>query len=195
MMEPGQPMMQLMMKSMPICHEAWHVPSKVSVLEGVGGRAELVMLDSPVLAGTVILTVRRTASSVMESASWDTLQIGVGKHARFGEKALKLNHARDPNSRVLIHEDRVEIVARRDIPADTALSFNYNSTEYRMAEPFTDWETGELVGGFSQASEVERKWLLDNGLVLSHVLLLRDAEEAKKSDTKKGGAGESGSSS
>lgn len=162
-----------------ICHEIWHVQSKVSVLEGAGGRAELVTLNIPVAEGAVVLTVRRTASSVLESASWDTLQIGMGQHARFGDKALKLNHARDPNSRILIHEDRVELVARRDVPADTPLTFNYNSTEYRMAEPFTDWETGELVGGFSQAPDEERKWLLDNDLVSPHVLLLAD-EESKR---------------
>ena len=165
-----------------ICLETWHFPSKVSLLSGAGGRAELVILDTPVSSGSVILTVRRTSSSVTESASWDTLQIGVDQHARFGEKALKLNHARDPNTRVLIHADRVEIVARRDIEADTPLSFNYNSTEFRMAEPFTDWSTGELVCGFEGATEEERGWLLENGLVAQHVFLLRDAAAAKKSE-------------
>ena len=162
------------------CDEIWHYDAKVSVLEGAEGRTELVSLSILLEAEDVMLTVRRTASSVVSAPSWDTLQISMNEHARFGAKALKLNHAQDPNSRVSIHPDKVEVVARRTIPAGTPLSFNYNSTEYAMAEPFTDWETGELVGGFSKASSDERQWLVENNLVAPHVLELDSAAANKR---------------
>ena len=116
--------------------------------------ASQVVLESAVSTDTLLLSVHRSADSIVSQASWDTLQVGEGEHARFGNKALKLNHARDPNTRVAIaysgtdtaidtggplRAERVDVVSTRAIAAGEALSFNYNTTEWAMAEPFTDW--------------------------------------------------------
>ncbi len=164
------------------CTEEWLVSSRVNCLEGKTGRTEQVVLDDGCSPETVVLRVTRTPSSVTSSPSWDTLQIGESSHARFGDKALKLNHAKDPNCRIQISEDCVEIVSQVYIPPDTALTFNYNTTEFSMAEPFTDWATGEIVGGFTAASPDEQQKLIKSGLVSPHVLALFHAQ-TENSDT------------
>jgi hypothetical protein len=153
------------------CDEVWHVDSMVTVLEGAeGARTEQVVLCENVAADTLLLSVNRSETSIVSAASWDTLQVGSEEHARFGQKALKLNHAREPCTRIdTSNPDRVDVIATRPITADTPLSFNYNTTEWKMAEPFVDWATGEQVGGFSAASKDEQQWLLQTGLVASHI--------------------------
>ena len=58
---------------------------------------------------------------ILKEATWDTLQVGVGAHARFGDKALKINHCREPNTRMVIRKEKVDIVATRAISAGEAL--------------------------------------------------------------------------
>jgi len=43
------------------------------------------------------------------------------------------------------------------MPEGVTLTFNYNTTEYSMAEPFIDWVTGSLVGGFKNAGHEEQQ--------------------------------------
>ena len=155
-----------------VCDEEWIVSTHITTIEGVAGRNEYLVLDEPCDAGSVLCRVQRTSSSVVPSPSWDTLQIGATAHARFGAKALKVNHAQDPNCRVEIHEDRVEIISLVAMPEGVTLTFNYNTTEYSMAEPFIDWVTGSLVGGFKNAGHEEQQKLISSGLVAAHVLEL-----------------------
>lgn len=158
-----------------VCEEEWLVSTHITTFEGVAGRNEYVVLDESCDAGSVLVRVKRTSSSVVPSPSWDTLQIGARAHARFGAKALKVNHAQDPNCRVAIHEDRVEIISLVAMPEGVTLTFNYNTTEYSMAEPFIDWVTGSLVGGFKNAGPEEQQKLISSGLVAAHVLELSHA--------------------
>lgn len=155
-----------------VCDEEWLVSTHITTIEGVAGRNEYLVLDESCDAGSVLCRVQRTSSSVVPSPSWDTLQIGATAHARFGAKALKVNHAQDPNCRVEIHEDRVEIISLVAMPEGVTLTFNYNTTEYSMAEPFIDWVTGSLVGGFKNAGHEEQQKLISSGLVAAHVLEL-----------------------
>lgn len=155
-----------------VCDEEWLVSTHITTIEGVAGRNEYLVLDESCDAGSVLCRVQRTSSSVVPSPSWDTLQIGATAHARFGAKALKVNHAQDPNCRVEIHEDRVEIISLVAMPDGVTLTFNYNTTEYSMAEPFIDWVTGSLVGGFKNAGHEEQQKLISSGLLAAHVLEL-----------------------
>ena len=104
-----------------------------------------------------------------------------------------MNHARNPNTRINIvltttnnsRAEKVEVISTRAIQSNEALSFNYNTTEYLMAEPFVDWMTGEKVGGFSVLSGDEQKRLLDAGLVAPHVYELDlMAKKQKESEAK-----------
>lgn len=158
--------------------------SKITISDAgaAGDRTEQVVLCEPVLKDTLLLSVRRSEESIQPEAAWDTLCVGERQHARFGNKALKLNHARQPCTRIdTSRSDRIDVVSTTDIAADTPLSFNYNTTEWSMAEPFMDWRSGETVGGFSAAGQEEQQWLLQSGLVASHIRARADrADRADK---------------
>lgn len=81
------------------CDEEWRVPSAITDAAGADGeRTEQVVLQRSVQAGALLLVVRKTA--LLPAAAWDTLQVGERQHARFGAKALKLNHSSTPNTRI-----------------------------------------------------------------------------------------------
>eukprot|EP00462_Mataza_sp_D1_P021645 CAMPEP_0175131388 /NCGR_PEP_ID=MMETSP0087-20121206/6515_1 /TAXON_ID=136419 /ORGANISM="Unknown Unknown, Strain D1" /LENGTH=233 /DNA_ID=CAMNT_0016413673 /DNA_START=220 /DNA_END=921 /DNA_ORIENTATION=+ len=181
---------------MATCDEVWHVESKITFVEGAEGeRTEQVVLCEDVGKDALVLSVKRNVNSIVRGASWDTLQVAATEHARFGQKALKLNHSRKPNTRIdTTNDERVNVVTTCEIPKNTPLSFNYNTTEWLMAEPFVDWATKEQVGGFSVASKEEQQWLLQQeGLVAAHI---RDRYYMKSStgvgDTAGKGANKSG---
>jgi hypothetical protein len=98
------------------------------------------------------------------------LQVGEGQHAVFGSKALCLNHSSKPNTRIAVSPASVEIVTLSAVVAGEPLTFNYNTTEYEMAEPFDDWTTGGKVAGFKHASAEERSRLVADNMVAPHVL-------------------------
>lgn len=155
-----------------VCEEKWVVDSYVGKLEkgdDVTARVEWVALREEQKPGTTLLRVRRTASSIVDSPKWNTLQVGASSHARFGAKALKINHSSDPSTRMLIGDIEIDVVSTRIIPAGEALSFNYNTTEWEMDEPFVDWDTGLNVQGFSNASAEEQQRLLKENLVAPHI--------------------------
>merc|ERR1719151_426902 len=111
-----------------------HVVCTIVEKEGVEGqRTEGLTLEQSIGSDELIFTVMKTS-----------------------EKALKMNHSSDPNTRIAILEDRCEIRSIKSIEAGELLFFNYNSTEWEMAEPFKDWESGENVQGFMHASAEEK---------------------------------------
>jgi hypothetical protein len=120
-----------------VCDETWHFESSISNVETAeGGRTEQVSLDCSCEEGALLLSVSRTGDNIVSEASWDTLQVGDHEHAKFGNRALKLNHARNPNTRVSIEIHQINLISTRPITAGEALSFNYNTTEWKMADPF-----------------------------------------------------------
>ncbi|KAK3276561.1 hypothetical protein CYMTET_15373 [Cymbomonas tetramitiformis] len=156
------------------CTEEWHVVSHVSdwITNTSGTRLEQVVLEESAQAGTILVSVKKTPDSIVSSPSWDTLQVGTHEHARFGAKALRLNHSNTPNTIINIDSSKVDIVAAADIPAGEMLTFNYNTTEWAMDEPFDDWITGQKVQGFLHLSKTEQKRLLTSNLVAQHIRIL-----------------------
>lgn len=57
-------------------------------------RIEGVVLVEPAEPNTTLMRVCRSRAKLLDRASWDTLQAGENLHVRFGDAALKLNHAR-----------------------------------------------------------------------------------------------------
>jgi len=108
---------------MTTAHETWHRESRLSpALPSSSTRVQHVSLAAPCSPDCPLLTVLRTPESIVTEPSWETMQVGETQHARFGEKALKLNHADAPNTRIevsgasaaskaLRRERRVESVA------------------------------------------------------------------------------------
>ena len=164
--------------------ELWHVPSELvsppaeDPKATEGDRVEKVVVTTAVTEGTLILSVERNADAIVSAPSWDTLQVASDLHVRFGAKALKLNHAREPNTRIdTSNSESINLYALKDIGAGEALTFNYNTTEYCMADKFVDWMSGETVGGFSCASREEQELLVNGGLVAQHVLDMARKQE------------------
>merc|ERR1712107_395372 len=54
-----------------------------------------VALEVPVPAGSQLAHVHLCPECLQTAPSWDSLQVGVGRWARFGGRVLKLNHASD----------------------------------------------------------------------------------------------------
>ena len=70
-----------------------------------------------------------------------------------------MNHSCDPNTMI----DGQNVVAVRPIPAGEHLTFNYNTTEYDMAEPFTcqcgSVFCGGVIRGYRHLTTEERRRL------------------------------------
>jgi len=150
-----------------ICEEKWHVESYIGQNNDRQGRSEWVALREPQKAGTTLLSVEKTP--IVHLPTWKTLQVGITSHARFGAKVLKINHSSTPSTRMIVGDTQIEVVSTRDIPSDEALSFNYNTTEWDMIEPFHDWDNGEKVQGFFKAKREEQLRLLNGNFVALHI--------------------------
>ena len=169
----------------PTATEDWRAASRISTASNAAGdRTEQVVLEEGVPAGELVLRVHLHSGCLVDEPAWDVLQVGASTWARFGGRALKLNHAGGAlaNTRLDVHLDdgllrRVDVVSSRPIEAGTALSFNYNTTEWSMAEPFHCWETDADVQGFAHEPAEEQRRLLDGGLVAPHIRALWEEEE------------------
>jgi hypothetical protein len=66
----------------------------------------------------------------------------------------------------------VEFLALRRIEAGETLSFDYTTTEWESAAPFTDSESGRPMRGFRHLDAPDKELLLSRGLVAPHILRL-----------------------
>jgi hypothetical protein len=66
--------------------------------------------------------------------TYQTIQVGPGRHIEELGCIAHLNHSCRPN--VLVHINRLECIALTDIAPDEELTFFYPSTEWEMARPF-----------------------------------------------------------
>ena len=86
-----------------------------------------------------------------------SLQVGEDLHllAPEGEPWRYLNHSCDPNARMA----GMKLLALRDIAPGDEVTFDYNTTEWAMATPFTcgcGACDGRLIAGFSRLSPREQ---------------------------------------
>lgn len=126
----------------------------------MAARTEELVVDVDVKSGDVVVHVLRSSDSILSKPTWETLQVGKNEHARFGFKALKMNHSSTPNLKVEISENAVALIARANIAAGTPLTFDYRTTEWSMDAPFVDWTSGETIAGFAHATAADQKALL-----------------------------------
>jgi len=152
-----------------VAHEEWKVKTRISSKKAEGERNEWLELEESCADDAVIVVVRRDSNNILPRPFWNTLQVSDNEHLNFGKKVVKINHANNPNTRMEVLSDKVQIRAIGAIEAGTCLTFNYNTTEWDMSEPFTDWATGEKVQGFSHLSSVEKDMLLATNLVATHI--------------------------
>lgn len=133
----------------------------VEVLRG-DGYARLHALR-PFAPGEVVFTLE--GRHVAQPTRF-TIQVGTHAHlepiSQHSSPWGYLNHSCDPN--VAIDVPRRAIVARRPIAAGDELRFDYNTTEWELAEPFVcNCETPRCVGvamGFAHLSPARQQVML-----------------------------------
>jgi uncharacterized membrane protein YeiB len=121
---------------------------------------------------------------LVRQATRFTIQIGTNEHldpvSDFVSPWGSLNHGCDPN--VAIDIPRRVIVARRPIAAGEQLRFDYNTTEWELAEPFdchcgAPWCVG-VARGFAHLSLARQRILFGDGA--PHIRALYAAAAARR---------------
>jgi hypothetical protein len=108
----------------------WSSP-KIELRPVAGGLG--VFAREAISAGEVLIAL---AHVFVEQRARHTIQIDAHCHqAGTGEIDDYLNHSCDPNC--ALNFERLELVARRALAAGEELNFNYLSSEWDMAAPFT----------------------------------------------------------
>jgi hypothetical protein len=102
------------------------------VIKGHAAPGDRLVASQTIMAGTVFFRIR--GHKVVDSPNYQTVQIGVSRHAMALGTLASVNHSCHPN--VLIDTKRMVCVAIRDIPAGGELNYFYPSTEWVMARPF-----------------------------------------------------------
>jgi len=89
-----------------------------------------------------------------------TLQVGEREHIVVDGEARYLNHSFTPNAHFEFREEGVSAVSSRSISPGEPVTVDYNTTEWEIAEPFEDKESGARVAGFSKLEEGEQLRIL-----------------------------------
>lgn len=151
---------------------------RIGIASGNAGRH--ILAGTAIAAGETVLNIVGVTAT---TASRYSVQAGPELHVAPPELAEDdpaerywwrfLNHSCAPNARLR----GLELVALRAIAAGEEITFDYNCTEYDMAEPFVcrcGHCKGELIRGFKHLSPAEQcrrtAWAADYLLALAGVV-------------------------
>ena len=95
---------------------------------------KMVIATQPCRRGDTIAVIYGT---IRETPTYQTIQIGNRKHLMCNGDARFLNHSCSPNTEISIVNDVIYLIASIDIYEGTELTFDYETTEERLAVPFT----------------------------------------------------------
>ncbi len=143
--------------------------TRIAVVRG-NGEWHMVALQ-PFAEGERILTIE---GELVAQPSRHSIQVDEGRHVEIPEDELKdlervfdaypwrfLNHSCDPSARV---EGR-KILALRSLVPWEEITFDYNTTEERMATPFKcrcGHCGGRTIGGFGRLARADQERLAPN---------------------------------
>jgi hypothetical protein len=89
----------------------------------------------PLVAGSDVLPIRGPFSAVQTAYSFRT---STGRHVEPTGYGHFVNHACEPSCEIAYRPDgRPVLIARRDLPAGTEITFDYTATEGQLANSFT----------------------------------------------------------
>jgi hypothetical protein len=132
-------------------------------------------------AGTLVLSFELDPLHLHRVPTRYSVQVGKDKHLDTPSALFQwLQHEEEPSLRVDTTEN-LNFYALRDLEAGDLLSFNYNTTEWSMATPFTCGLSGTDVSGFSTLDVCKQRFLASEGLIVPHVYALW-REEKQASD-------------
>ena len=86
--------------------------------------------------------IRRLEGEIRNKPTKITIEIGY-KHHIIDIYGMHMNHSFDPSCKIIDGY----IVAIKDIKKGDELTYNYNNNETKLAHPFKDNTTGELISG------------------------------------------------
>jgi hypothetical protein len=140
---------------------------------------EALFTVDAVLAGTLVLSFDLDPLHVHPAPTRFSVQVGKDLHLDTpGTLFQWLQHEEEPSMRADTGE-KLNFFALRDMEAGALLSFNYNTTEWKMATPFTCGMTGIDVSGFSNLDLCKQRFLASEGLIVPHVYSLwREEKQA-----------------
>jgi len=175
--------------------------STVRVVHGLARLGSALVVARPFPKGAEVI---RFAARVAPEKSRYTIQVGAGLHAQGDGDCtfVYMNHACRPTCAVMPAEPwrdpspnerfSIAVVALRDLSENDPVTFDYNKTEWAMAEPFEcacDVEERCHVAGFEALSETERSRSAAEGTnpPWPHLLQLADGAEASPEEIPAGG--------
>jgi hypothetical protein len=141
---------------------------------------EALFMVDPVLAGALVLSFELDPLHVHPAPTRYSVQVGKDKHLDTPKALFQwLQHEEEPSLRADAGAT-LNFYALRDMEAGMLLSFNYNTTEWSMATPFTCGMTGVEVSGFSNLDVTKQRFLASEGLIVPHVYALwREQKQAQ----------------
>jgi len=117
-----------------------------------------------------------SASEVLTTPSYLTVQVGIDKHILLSPVDLQFcNHSCVPN--VFFDTTTMQVVALREIAQDEELSFFYPSTEWTMAQPFQCYCSHPSCLGLIEGAAFIPKDILDQYRLTDFVLQQRYLQE------------------
>jgi|AP95_1055475.scaffolds.fasta_scaffold131273_1 hypothetical protein len=93
--------------------------------------------------GTYILEPTRTS-----------IQVDSNNHVE-DELGQYVNHNCNPNIKVVKEDEMIKLISIKNIKKDTEITFDYNSTEYKLSNPFECNCHGKLIKGSYYSSSKE----------------------------------------
>jgi hypothetical protein len=141
---------------------------------------EALFTVDAVPAGTLVLSFELDPLHLHPAPTRFSVQVGKDKHLDTpGSLFQWLQHEEEPSLRADTGEN-LNFITLRDMEAGELLSFNYNTTEWDMATPFTCGMTATQVSGFSSLDLSKQRFLASEGLIVPHVYSLwREQKQAK----------------
>jgi hypothetical protein len=91
-----------------------------------------LIADVPHCEGELVCRIEEYR--VVESPTYQTIQVGAGQHLEELGMVAYMNHSCQPNT--LIDTSTLTVIAARNIAAGEGLTFFYPSTEWEMERPF-----------------------------------------------------------
>ena len=122
---------------------------EVSVSVSTNKFGECLILQENVLEGHPIFSYSFLEGVTSTEPSTYSIQIGKDLHILFESTIRYMNHSFKPSTTILVTDNRINVIAVRDLSSGEEITFDYTTTEASMATPFIDHETGILVEGFT----------------------------------------------
>lgn len=126
------------------------------------------------LAGSVVFT---ETGPITNTRSAHSIQINAASHCEILGEGRFCAHSTEPTCFVRILENNaLQIVTRVDVSTAKDLSLDYNATEWEVAHPFIDHQSGTLCRGFKHLAEDQKVRLLNRAILPRHIIAMWRAE-------------------